>query len=126
MGADGQPRPLHVDKALDVIDFSMVRPQTVQPEVVGGRRGLVRYEIARCPYFVVEKVELEAGAVYKGRADGTTFEIWGSVVGAAQVQWAGDPVSLPAVRFALLPAALGEFAIQAEQPATLLRAYAPE
>ena len=126
LGADGKPRPLHVDKALDVIDFGRVRPQASRPEVVGGRRGLVRFEIARCPYFVVEKIELEGGAAYKGRCDGTTFEIWGSVDGSAGVQWAGDPVSLPAVRFALLPATLGEFSVQAEQPATLLRAYAPE
>jgi len=125
-GLDGKPRPLHVEKALDVIDFGMLRPQASKPEVVGGRRGLVRYEIARCPYFVVEKVELEAGAAYKERCGGTTFEIWGSVAGSAQVRWAGDPVSLPAVRFALLPALLGEFTVQTEQPATLLRAYAPE
>ncbi len=126
VGADGKPRPLHVDKALDVIDFDMVRPQASRPEVVGGRRGLVRFEIARCPYFVVEKAVLEAGGAYRGRCDGTTFEIWGSVAGAAQVQWAGDPVLLPAVRFALLPAALGGFTVQAEGPATLLRAYAPQ
>jgi hypothetical protein len=29
------------------------------------------------------------------------------------------------VRFALLPAALGEFAVQADRPTTLLRTYAP-
>jgi mannose-6-phosphate isomerase len=126
LGADGQPRPLHVDKALEVIDFGRVRPQASSPEIVGGRRGQVRYEIARCPYFVVEKVELEGGATYRGRCDGTTFEIWGSVSGAVQVRWTGDPVSLSAVRFALLPAALGEFTLQADQRATLLRAYAPE
>jgi mannose-6-phosphate isomerase len=126
LGADGQPRPLHVDKALEVIDFSRVRPKASRPEVIGGRRGLVRYEIARCPYFVVEKVELEGGGAYRGRCDGTTFEIWGCVDGTAQVQWAGDAVSLPAVRFCLLPAALGGFTVQAEQTATLLRAYAPE
>jgi mannose-6-phosphate isomerase len=126
LGAEGKPRPLHVDKALDVIDFSRVRPQASRPTVVGGRRGLVRYEIARCPYFVVERVELEGGGAYRGRCDGTTLEIWGCVAGVAQMRWLGDAVSLSAVRFALLPAALGEFAIQAEAPATLLRAYAPE
>jgi mannose-6-phosphate isomerase len=126
VGADGKPRPLHVEKALDVIDFGMVRPRASQPEVIGGRRGVVRYEIARCPYFVVEKVEFERGGAYKGRCDGATFEIWGSVAGSVEVQWSGDPVTLDAVRFALLPAALGEFAVRASGPATVLRAYAPE
>jgi mannose-6-phosphate isomerase len=137
LGADGQPRPLHVDKALDVIDFDMVCPQLSSPTIVGGRRGLVRAEIARSPYFCVERVDLQDGAAYQGRCDGTTFEIWGCVAGAARVRdargrwathgrWAGEPLSLPAVRFVLLPAALGEFAVHADGPATLLRAYAPE
>ena len=93
---------------------------------LAGGEGLVRAEIARCPYFVVEKLDLDEEAEFRGHCDGTTFEIWGCVAGAAQVAWAGNSVSLAAVRFVLLPAALGEFAIQAEKPATLLRAYAPE
>jgi mannose-6-phosphate isomerase len=126
VGADGKPRPLHVDKALDVTNFGLVRPQASRPVVVATGEGMVRAEIARCPYFVVEQVDLEVGAAYAGRCDGTTFEIWGSVSGAATVRWTGETViGLPAVRFVLLPAALGEFAVQADRPATLLRAYAP-
>jgi mannose-6-phosphate isomerase len=125
LGADGKPRPLHVDKAVDVIDFGMVRPKAYEPVVVHNSGGVRRAEISRCPYFCVEKVDLDGGTTYEGRCDGGTFEIWGSVVGQADIQWTGQPVTLPAVRFALLPAALCAFAIHAKQPATLLRAYAP-
>jgi mannose-6-phosphate isomerase len=126
MGADGRPRTLHVDKALDVIDFDMVRPQAAEAVTVDVKRGLARAELARCPYFVVERVDLESGARFEGRCDGTTFEIWGSVSGSARVEWAGDPVALPAVRFVLLPAALGEYGVWGKEPATLLRVYAPQ
>ncbi|MBN1641266.1 MAG: class I mannose-6-phosphate isomerase [Anaerolineae bacterium] len=126
LGADGKPRPLHIDKALDVIDYAMVRPGAVAPRVVQDGGGLRRAEISRCPYFVVEQVHLDAGAVYRGQCDGTTFEIWGCVKGAATLHSADAPVALPAVRFVLLPAALGAFSLHATEPAVLLRAYAPE
>ena len=125
MGHDGKPRPLHVEKALDVINFDMIRPQAYTPVVVSEGEGIRRSEISRCPYFCVEEVRLDRGASYRSRCDGGTFEIWGCVSGEAVVQWSADPVTLPAVQFVLLPAALGRFCLRAERPATLLRAYAP-
>ena len=125
LGNDGKPRPLHIEKALDVIDFDMVAPQAVDPVVVADDQGVQRREISRCAYFCVEEVQLDAGAAYEGQCDGSTFEIWGCVQGEADLSWEGDPVSLPAIRFVLLPAALGAFRIEAGGGATLLRAYAP-
>lgn len=125
LGDDGQPRPLHIDKALAVIDWSLIRPTVCTPAVIEDANGVWRAEISRCRYFVVEQVRLDAGVTYRGLCNGETFEIWGCVEGQAGVQWASDTVALPAVRFGLLPAALGAFAIHAECPAMLLRAYAP-
>ena len=126
MGTDGKPRPLHVDQALDVIDFDMVRPQAYTPQVRQDEGGVRRAEISRCRYFCVEEVRLEGGATYRGCCEGATFEIWGSVAGRALIDWAGDPLDLPAIRFSLLPATLGNFGVHAQGPTTLLRAYAPE
>jgi mannose-6-phosphate isomerase len=126
VGADGKPRPLHIDKALEVINFDMVQPKAYEPVVVQDARDIHRAEISRCPYFVVEKVDLRAKTTYQGKCDDGTFEIWGCVAGQAEIRWAGEPVTLPAVRFALLPAALCDFEIAAERASTLLRAYAPE
>lgn len=123
VGADGKPRPLHIDKALDVIDFQRWEPGPYEPQVIESGPERRREVISRCPYFTVERVTLAPGARFEGLCDGQTFEIWGCVEGEAQVAWAGDPVSLPAVRFCLLPAALGPYAIEARKPATLLRAY---
>ncbi len=123
LGPDGQPRPLHIEKALQVIDFSQVEPGPYVPQPVEEREGLRREVISRCPYFTVEKVSLAPGFAWVGACKGVTFEIWGCMEGECAIAWAGDPVALPAVRFALLPAALGEFAVTAAKPSIALRVY---
>jgi mannose-6-phosphate isomerase len=130
LGHDGKPRPLHVDKAVEVIDWEMVQPQVAVPAPLdappGAEGDVTREELCRSPYFVVEKLSLEESATYAGQCDGSTFEIWGSVSGSAEIGWADRRAPLDAVRFALLPAALGPFTVHAERPAALLRVYAPE
>ncbi len=125
VGVDGKPRPLHLDKSLAVINFQCVEPGPYRPVLVAAEDGVTRYEISRCEYFVVEKVTLARGAVYAGRTGGETLEIWGTVDGQSELTWAGDPVPLPAIRFCLVPARLGDFAARAIEPATLLRVYLP-
>jgi len=125
IGNDGLPRKLHIDEALDVIDWDVVRPGLVQPREVARRDGLIRWELVRCPQFSLEKVELSPGATYVGRCAGDTFEIWGCIRGEVDVNWSGEPVTLSRVRFALLPATLGDYSIIARTPTVLLRATVP-
>lgn len=124
VGADGRPRPLHIAKALDVIDFSG-RAAESAPRALPAGEGVRRREVVRNRYFVVEELHMDAGARFPGECDGATLEIWGCVAGQAAVEWGDGAVALPAVRFALLPAALGAFAIRAAGPCTCLRTYLP-
>jgi len=126
LGDDGKPRPLHVDKALDVINFDLVEPGPFTPEVVEDSGSLRREVISTCPYFTVERLTFGQAASFKGDNDGSTFEIWGTMTGQALVEWSNTPIDLAAVRFALLPAALGQFEVKVSGPATLLRVYVPE
>jgi mannose-6-phosphate isomerase len=123
VGADGKARPLHIDKALDVINFNQVEPDLCQPEFIhevdGIADGVRRYELCRNRYFVTERVKMEAGAVFNGRCDGTTLEIWGVIEGQAEI----NDVALTAVRFTLLPAALGNFTVKTTSKTSLLRSY---
>ncbi|MFZ1404074.1 MAG: hypothetical protein WAW03_13360, partial [Anaerolineae bacterium] len=64
-------------------------------------------------------VIMAPGASFDGVCDGESLEIWGVLAGQAII--AGLP--LAAVRFTLLPAALGAFTVRASTPATLLRTY---
>lgn len=117
---NGQPRPLHVDKAMDVINFSQVAPTLCQPPLIVSAKGVDRYLLCQNDYFVTERVELAAGSTFNGRCNGSTLEIWGIIEGSVTIN--GE--LLTAVRFTLLPAALGTFAVTATNaPATLLRTY---
>jgi mannose-6-phosphate isomerase len=126
VGADGKPRPLHIDKALDVINFDQVKPGPYQPELIAEDDSLRREFLTKCPYFNVEKVTVkQENGSFSSQCNGSTFEIWGVMSGEGQVHWAGGRLALTAVRFILLPAALGEFKISATLPSVLLRVYVP-
>lgn len=119
VGADGKGRPLHVDKALDVINFDQVAPSICPPEPINEEKGVKRSLLCQTDYFVVEKVEMAEGATFRGACTGETLEIWGIIEGEA---WVNDLV-LSAVQFVLLPAAMGAFAITAVSSAAFLRSY---
>jgi mannose-6-phosphate isomerase len=121
-GPDGKPRPLHVEKALEVIDFARVRPGLARPELLEERDGLRRWALCRGPTFVVERVEMAAGSSWQGLCNGESLEIWGATAGAVTVDGGDTSLPLPAVRFALLPASMGPFTLTAQEPAGLLRA----
>jgi mannose-6-phosphate isomerase len=125
LGVDGRPRQLHVEKALDVIDFSVPAPGVSVPKVVEDSGALRRLELERNRYFVVEKVELSSAHAYRGICDGSTLEIWGCIAGNAVVASGDAVVGLPAIRYALLPAALGEFVVTATERSVCLRVFLP-
>lgn len=116
---DGKARPLHIDKALDVINFQQIQPALCQPERIAENDGVRRFRLCQNNYFVTERVEMAAGARYDGRCDGRSLEIWGVIEGNVAI----NEVGLTAVRFTLLPAALGPFSVRASSAATLLRTY---
>ncbi len=120
----GRPRPLHINKALEVLDFSLVEPQVRRPVLL--HDGTVRHEeIGVCPYFQTERLTMATESHYGGACNGDTFEIWGVLEGQATVEWSGAPLRLAAVAWTLLPAALGEFSIRAHESSTLLRVFTP-
>jgi mannose-6-phosphate isomerase len=119
LDAQGKPRPLHVDKALHVINFQLVEPRLNPPALLSDAGGVRRWLLCRNRYFVTERLELAAGAGYHGACTGDTLEIWGALAGSPNI----NGVNLTAVRFALLPAALGPFTVQSSGPSTLLRTY---
>ena len=119
VGADGMPRPLHLNRALDVIDFDQVEPVVCPPTEISETGGVRRVLLCQNQYFITERVELAPGACFSGNCSGETLEIWGVIQGAGQI----DDLLLSAVQFALLPAALGRFIVTSDAGATFLRTY---
>jgi mannose-6-phosphate isomerase len=121
LGADGKLRPLHIEKALDVINFDQVEPTLQPPKTISETNGVLRQELCQNQYFVVEKVSLAAGSRFEGSCDGRSLEIWGILEGQTVV----NEQSLTAVQFTLLPAALGPYTVTAQKDSILLRTYSP-
>lgn len=117
--ANGRARPLHVDKALDVTNFDQIAPELCPPKRIADAGGIKRSLLCQTDYFVTERVEMAAGSTFSGSCNGETMEIWGIIAGTADV----NGLALSAVRFVLLPAALGAFSVTATSPATFLRSY---
>ncbi len=123
LGNDGKPRPLHVEEALAVIDWTQIEPSLIKPPIDTNRAQ--NELIAQSAYFRTERLSLAADAVYTGLCDGSTFEIWGILAGAACITWAGGQLDINAIGWTLLPAALGDFVVKTSEPATLLRITTP-
>ncbi len=116
---DGRPRPLHIDKAMEVINFEQIEPSLCQPERISNENGIRRYRLCHNRYFVTERIEMDAGSTWNGNCTGESLEIWGVLNGKANIN--GEEIT--AVNFTLLPAALGPFTVHTPHPTTLLRTY---
>jgi len=119
VGDDGEPRELHVDKALDVINFEQIGHSLPEPEPKKGGDDWSAEGLCQNQYFTTDRYYLEEGAVIEGFCDGTTLEIWGVLSGSIELN--GEVIDR--VRFVLLPASMGKYELKAKQDSILLRTY---
>ena len=123
VGHDGKPRPLHVDKALDVTNFTQVAPGKSEATLIADTEGIKRELLNKTNYFTVERVTVDAGSQFKGSCTGETFEIWGVIEGSGKVSAGGVTETLNSIQFTLIPAAAGDFSVSSNRSSTWLRAY---
>ncbi len=115
----GRARPLHIDKALDVINFSQINASLPQPQILEETPQIRLERLCQNQYFTTERIIFNQSAAFSGVCDGSSLEIWGILSGEAQI--AGETVT--PVRFCVLPAGLGEYTIRANANSVLLRVY---
>ncbi len=121
VGADGRPRQLHLAEALQAIDYTAgpVAPLTTHPEpIIGG----TREELARSPYFALERLTL-TGPATVGSPDRFTIVL--GLGGAAAIRSDGGAVTLGLGQTLLLPAAIGVCEVEPQGCATLLTCVVP-
>jgi mannose-6-phosphate isomerase len=122
LGADGKTRPLHIDKALDVINYDQVGCALSQPTLIESCDSFSCEKLCGNRYFITNRYQFYDDWQLSGNCNGGSLEIWGVIAGHAQI--AG--YELDAVNFILLPAGLGKYQIQAQQDACLLHVFTEE
>lgn len=122
--ANGQPRELHVERALDVLRSEPAAQVFTHPAPaveLGG--GAVARTLVACPYFVESELRLDGELV--GATTGASCHILTLLSGSCEVVGAvGEPIRLSHGETAVLPATLGAYTLHGTG-ARLIRSYVP-
>ena len=118
VGADGQPRELHLEPSLASIDFFDCEPSLVASRFVPAGTGLQRRPLVRDPLFAIDLWRLAAGAelVLTPRQ----LQVIAGVTGSAVVSEGGLDVECARGSVAVLPAASNSPVIRSVSGAELL------
>jgi mannose-6-phosphate isomerase len=121
--AEGKPRELHIEKAMDVIYFGEQSGGKLEPVKLS--RGPVEetYYVA-CRYFAVEKWAFASRIA--AATTGEHFDLFITLEGNGRFEWAGGANEYAAAQTWLIPAALGAYQIAPARRSTFLRAYVPD
>lgn len=120
----GQLRELHLEKALDVIDFAPAPHAKMAPVPFGSTACLL---LVACPYFALERWQIADRQELQ--TDPGSFEILTAIEGQGRINWADATLTFKRGDSLVLPATLGAYTLQNEHtPADLhmLRVYVPD
>jgi mannose-6-phosphate isomerase len=122
--AHGNPRELHIEKAMSVIDFAhrkggKVAPVTLPSADDGAKTSL----LVACPYFATERWDFSAQR--HANSDPAHFELLVILSGRGSIQWSASSCSYRQGECWFIPANLGEFSLLPASPTSILRAYVP-
>jgi len=118
VGDDGQPRDLHIDSALDVIDFGSEPRDKVEGLTIAGD-GYKRGVLVACPNFITDTLDITTN--YEGEADGSRFYVLMGLAGRATLSYESGSTDLQAGETILIPADLGAY--QLEGNCKVMRSY---
>ena len=121
LGADGKPRALHVEKALDVarlhldraaavLDYTPLAARSCAPRAVTEHGGYTAAELFACDYFSVERLDVRTGAAL--HCGGDSFRHLLCVAGEGAIVHGGVRYPLRQGDSYFLPAALGAYAVE--------------
>jgi len=121
VGADGNPRETHLEKALQAIDFERPCLESlpwITLEEVENRRTV----LAACRYFATEL--LEVADAHCQESAGHSFSILFFVEGNPRLVWDGDEMQVHRGQSLLVPAEIRKWTV--EGACTFLRSYVPD
>ncbi|VGO23543.1 type I phosphomannose isomerase catalytic subunit [Pontiella sulfatireligans] len=121
VGNDGKPREMHLDKALQVIDFDDADDPVCKPVQVSSH---VR-NICTSDFFVVDEITVEDGA--EQNTEGQSFHALFSAEGGFELTYGdGQVESVAKGESVLIPAEIGAYQLTSVQKITILKTSMPE
>ena len=117
----GQKRELHVEEALDAIDYNFYDEYKTSYE----RKVNTPVEMVSCPYFTTSRLHFSE-STSRNYSDIDSFIIYVCYEGSVEIGRKEWGVELKAGEVALLPASIKEVALQTETGFKLLESYVPQ
>jgi mannose-6-phosphate isomerase len=121
--AKGNPRELHVEKAMSVIDFKHRKGGKVSPVALSSANDPKKSLLVACPYFATERWDLSGQ--HRATSDPAHFELLVILSGRGSIQWTDGSSSYQQGECWFIPANLGQFSIVPESNTSILRTYVP-
>jgi mannose-6-phosphate isomerase len=121
--AKGNPRQLHIEKGMAVIDFDYRKGGKVGPVALPSANRTKKSLLLACPYFATERWDFSTQ--HHANSDPAHFELLVVLTGRGNIHWSGSSCSYREGECWFIPANLGEFSIIPESASSILRAYVP-
>jgi len=121
--AHGNPRELHIEKAMAVINFSGERGGKVSSVELSSSDEVKKSLLAACPHFATERWGVSAP--HHTKSDAARFELLIIISGTGKIQWRDGSQSYNQGECWLIPGSLGQFSLIPRENTSLLCAYVP-
>ena len=123
LGASGKLRELHVEKALQVMNFDK-RASGKMSSLLLSTDGASRSLLAACPYFATERWECSGECEIA--VDPERFELIVILEGAGSFAWPDSAARYRGGECWLVPASQGHVEVSPEKATSLIRTYVPD
>lgn len=124
MGRDGSPRQLHLEKALDVLDFSYNKDYCIEPIVLDIEGNDLRY-LCACKHFAV--CELSLARPLALFSDPSSVWVLNVISGKGRLLLSeGESVRLETGATVAIPARMGDFVLETDERLRLIKSWVPD
>ncbi len=121
--AHGKPRELHIEKALDVIEFGQpISGKASRIHLPG--HGMQNSLLTACRYFATERWKITAPI--EALSNPEHFDLLVILSGSGKFAGGGASATYRGGECWLIPAGLGKFSVNPNEPSKILRTYVPD
>lgn len=114
LGHDGNPRELHMEQALQVIDWGGKAGKATEPKMLLRKGKNTLWELTEGPFFRMWRRDVNVPQTVK--QDGLSFTVLFAASGRLAVEVAGTIETIPAGTSCLIPAIADNYTVTPEEP----------